>query len=497
MGINKIYSAFIIFLLCCGCTKKDPREKIAELEEELQALKQSISQSEAAPSAISGYSKSEAQKSDLIVEVIKSVIPSVVSIHSEKIIEVKPHQYFNPFEEFFFFFGDPHRQEPGQRKHKQQGLGSGVIISEKGHILTNHHVAGDADELKVTFTDEREFEAELVGSDKLSDVAVIKIKNPPDNLPVAVLGDSEKLEVGETVITIGNPFGYSNTVTSGIISAKGRRVGINSYENYLQTDASINPGNSGGALVDLDGKLVGINTAIASRTGASHGIGFAIPINMANDIMKDLIGEGIVTRGYLGVYLQKLDKNISSALELKSTRGALVSGVIQDSPAEKAGFQEMDVIIKVQGKKIKDANHLRNTVAMLEPGKTCKFTIIRNKKEKTIKVKIGIRDEEQTAETPKKKSEENYGLTLENIDRNHVYRYNLNITSGIVVTGIEVGTSADKAGFKEGDVIMTVNKQRVNSVRKFQKIIKSSKKDTHLVLIDRGGANMYLGLKTK
>jgi serine protease Do len=433
------------------------------------------------------------EKSDRVVSVVKSVIPAVVSIHSEKIVEVQPHLYFNPFEDFFF--GDP-RKRPKQ-KYKQQGLGSGVIISKKGHILTNHHVAGDADELKITFSDGRELEAELVGSDKFSDVAVIKIKKPPKDLPVGVIGNSDQLEVGETVIAIGNPFGYSNTVTSGIISAKGREVGINSYENYLQTDASINPGNSGGALVNLDGKLVGINTAIASRTGASHGIGFAIPINMAKSIMEDLIGEGTVTRGYLGVYLQAVDDNIAQALGLKSTRGALVASVINGSPAEKAGFKDMDLIIEVNNKKIKNVNQLRNVVAMLKPDRKYKFLVIREGKEIELKVKIGIRDDQAVAETKKKKPSKSYGLTIEQIDRNHVQRYGLNIASGIVVTGVGVGSAADKAGFKEGDVILSVDKKKVKSLKDFQKATSLFKEKVLMVQVDRRGSSLYLGLKVK
>ncbi|MFC1584994.1 Do family serine endopeptidase [Fibrobacterota bacterium] len=499
----RLISMFLILtvvpgLVLSGCLGKENRKGGAsQAEYESDNLSGSRSDTKPIIPELNAPLKSEKEKSDRVVAVVKSIIPCVVSVHSEKILKVQPHQYFNPFEDFFFFFGDPHGQQPRKKPYKQQGLGSGVVISKQGHILTNNHVVGDADELKVTFSEEQEFEAELVGTDKLSDVAVIKIKNPPKDLPVAPLGDSDKLEVGETVIAIGNPFGYSNTVTSGIISAKGRRVGINSYENYLQTDASINPGNSGGALVNLDGQLIGINTAIASRTGASHGIGFAIPINMAHDIMEDLIGKGSVTRGYLGVYLQAVDENISQALGIKNPKGALVARVIEDSPAQRAGFKEMDLIVKADGKKIKDVNHLRNMVAMLKPGKTIKFHVLRERNKMTLKVKIGIREDEERLENRERETSENYGLTVENISQGHTYQYNLEITSGVVVTDVSIGSPADKSGFKAGDVILSIDKKRVNNVGKFQKILKSSKKDILLIQIDRSGSNMYLGLKIR
>ena len=495
--INKGKSVVLLIgfgLAFLHCTKEDnPLTKISNLEKEVKELKESIAQSQSVAPLIQESSTTLKEKSNRVVAIVKTVMPSVVSIHSEKIVAVNPHQYFNPFEDFF---GDPHNKKQ-KKQYKQQGLGSGVIISEEGHILTNHHVAGDADELKVTLSNDQEYEAEVVGSDKLSDVAVIKIKNPPKNLPITEMGDSEKLHVGETVIAIGNPFGYANTVTSGILSATGRRVGINSYENYLQTDASINPGNSGGALVNLDGLLIGINTAIASRTGASHGIGFAIPINMAKKIMEDLIGEGVVTRGYLGVYLQPIDENISEAMGLTSTKGALVSSVIEDSPADKAGFQETDIILKIGDKTIKNVNHLRNVVAMLEAEESYVFTIMREGKEHTLKVKIGVRPDDPQAKSKTIKPKEDFGFSLEALTRNHAYRYNINSKYGLIITNIKIGSAGDKSGFKAGDVILQVNKKKVTDIPKFYELINESNKDIQLVLVERGGSNMYVGLKVK
>ncbi len=483
----------IATLLCAGlisvsCGKDSLQEKMEKLEGKLKSLQSQISHMKKHPqsSGVGGNS---------IAQVVEEVVPKVVSIHAEKIIEVQPHQYFNPYEDFFF--GNPRQQKPKSQKRKQQGLGSGVIFSKEGHILSNHHVAGDADKLMVTLSDGREFEAELVGSDKLSDVAVIKIKKPPKDLPVISLGNSDELRVGERVIAVGNPFGYSNTVTSGILSAKGRQVGINSYENYLQTDASSNPGNSGGALVNLKGELIGINTAIASRSGASNGIGFAIPINMAQSMLSELMEGGSVTRGYLGVYLQDVDKNLSEALGIKKTQGALITKVIEDSPAEKGGIEERDFIIEVDGKKIKNVNHLRNIVAQLKPKKTYKFKVIRNNKKKTLKVAVGVRDGEDLAQGKHKKVETNLGLALENINQNHIYRFNLNRKSGVIVMGVEGGSKSEDAGLRPGDIILSVDKEKIKSIRDFKNAIRKSKKKSVLVLVDRQGSTQFLGLKIK
>lgn len=439
--------------------------------------------------------------SNAISDVAEKTTKVVVSIHAEKVIEVQPHQYFNPFEDFFRNdpFGDffnrrsypPQKQLPKQ-KHKQQGMGSGVIVSEQGYILTNHHVVGEADTIFVTLTDKRKFEAEIIGSDKESDVAVIKIKEPPENLPVARIGNSNQVKIGEFVIAIGSPFGYSNTVTSGIISAKGRTTGLNLFENYIQTDASINPGNSGGALLNLKGELIGINTAIASRSGGSQGIGFAIPINMAKHIMEDILYDGQVKRGYLGVYLQDMDNNLLDYFGIKELKGALVTKVIDDSPAEKAGFKPQDLIIKVNGEVIKDMNHCRNLVALLEPDETTTFTIIRNKKEMELKVSIGERQNQLVSANEKGRAP--LGLNVENIQEEHLRKYQLAMKEGVVVTRIEMGSNADKAGFHEGDVILEINNVKVKSVDGLKDELRKTK-GAALILIDRRGVQQFLGLK--
>ncbi len=485
-SIYLISSLAVVFMAGCEFGKTEDHSKLLNKLKENNQEESQNPEVEAAPAAQLDIR----EKSNLVVSVVKKVMPAVVSIHSEKLVDVPYHQFFNPFEELF---GSP--KDKKSQKYKQQGLGSGVIIDSEGYIITNHHVAGEADELMITLSDDRQFEAKIIGTDKLSDVAVIKIKSPPADLPVAELGNSNNMDIGETVLAIGNPFGYSNTVTMGIISAKGRTVGVNSYENYLQTDASINPGNSGGALVNLDGKVIGINTAIASRTGGSHGIGFAIPINMAKKIMQDLLDDGAVTRGYLGVYLQALDNNIASALNLDNTKGALISSVIENSPAEEAGLQDMDVIIKVDGKDIKDVNQLRNVVALLKPSQSYPFEIIRNGKIKKVDINIGEREDEKEAKKPTKEPEDDFGLSLRDLDYHSAKRLDINSANGALVMDVEPNSLADNSGLKKGDVIVEANRQAVKSAEEVYEILNSVKGEVCLLHVIRNGGDLYVGLK--
>jgi len=274
------------------------------------------------------------------------------------------------------------------RKFQQRGQGSGFIISKDGYILINNHVVGDADLIKVKLSDGREFKAKVIGTDPQSDVAVIKID--ATNLPVLRLGDSDKLEVGEWVIAIGNPFGLSQTVTVGVVSAKGRsRIGINDYEDFIQTDAAINPGNSGGPLVNIHGEAVGMNTAIFSRSGGYMGIGFAIPINMAKAIKDQLLKKGKVTRGWLGVVIQDIDEELAKSFGLEKTEGVLIAEVSEGSPAEKAGLKQGDIILRLNGKKVDDLGELRNKIALTAPGTKVKLEVLRENKRRTIQVTIG------------------------------------------------------------------------------------------------------------
>ena len=442
--------------------------------------------------------------SDAFVEIAANVNPTVVTVFTEKIYRVRdvysPFGFYNdPFEEFWneFFFGTPRRQrpQPREREYRQQGLGSGVIVSKDGYILTNNHVVRDADSIYVRTIDDETYPAKVVGTDAKTDIAVLKIK--AKNLKPIKLGDSDKLRVGEIVLAIGSPLNpnLDHTVTQGIVSAKGRsNVGLADYEDFIQTDAAINPGNSGGALVNLDGELIGINTAIATQSGGFQGIGFAVPINMAKNVMEQLIKRGKVVRGWLGVTIQDINQTMSKALGLKSREGALVGDVVKDSPADKAGLKPGDVIIAVDGKKIKNSTQLRNQIAGTEPGTKVKLTILRDKKEKTIKVKLGELPQEGKPGMIGKETQELLGFTVQNMSRELAEKYNLDKSEkGVVITRIDRRSAAFRAGLREGDLIKSVNRQRVKSVKDFNKVVKDLKKgDTVLLYVQRATGNFFI-----
>ena len=324
----------------------------------------------------------------IFADVAEGALPSVVSISTERDVAVPAD--VDPFE---YFFGRP---SPERGPHRESGLGSGVIMSGDGTILTNNHVVEGVRRIRVQFHDGREADATMVGADPATDLAVIRVKASHGSgpLPAMPLGDSERLRVGEWVIAVGSPYGLSHTVTTGIISAKGRHnTGINSYENFLQTDAAINPGNSGGALVNLRGELVGINTAIFSRSGGYQGIGFAIPVNMARKIAADLIRDGTVTRGWLGVSIRPLDPALAEAVGVPDRRGALVGGVVPGSPAEKAGLRRGDVIVRIDGRDMAGPNALLNHVAMLSPGTWIEIGIVREGEAATLRARVTRREE--------------------------------------------------------------------------------------------------------
>jgi serine protease Do len=318
--------------------------------------------------------------------VAEKVIPAIVSIQTE--ISSKSQNFRDDFNQFF--------GAPKQRGGKQQGQGSGVIVSQLGQVLTNNHVIEDATQITVMLSDKREFKAKIVGTDKQTDIAVLQLEGDVKKLPVAKLGNSDALRVGEWVIAVGNPFGLSQTVTKGIVSAKGvHNTGITNYENFIQTDAAINPGNSGGGLFNLSGDLIGINTAILSRSGGFQGIGFAIPVNQAKSIMDDLLSGGKVNRGWLGANIQEIDQNLAKALKLSSAKGAFIGDVVENSPAEKSGLKAGDVVRFVNEKAIENANDLRNMVAMLRPGEVAEFEVLRDGKTLKLKVTIALREEKK------------------------------------------------------------------------------------------------------
>jgi serine protease Do len=433
-----------------------------------------------------------------MAEVVAAVKPSVVNIASTKTIKgggaMSSPFFHDPF--FRRFFGDDPRSPERQKEHKQSGLGSGVIVDKDGYILTNNHVIKGADEIKVTLSDKREFKGKVIGTDQKTDLAVIKIDS--DNLPVIRLGDSEKLQVGETVLAIGIPFGLSHTVTSGIVSATGRaNVGIADYEDFIQTDAAINPGNSGGALVNVRGELIGINTAIFSTSGGYQGIGFAIPSAMAKNVMQSLIKTGKVIRGWLGVTIQPLTPELSKQFDLEDEKGVLVGDVVEDSPAEKAGIRRGDVIVEFDGKEVKDATTLRNVVAGTAPNTGVSLKLLREGKPKTVQVKIvEMSSELQTAS----KTSGNHlnGVSVQALTPQ--LRESLEIPkriTGVVIADIEDGSPADGILMKN-DVIVEINRNRITNMNEYEKVISRITADQNLlILIFRKGSTLYMTLPGK
>jgi serine protease Do len=450
------------------------------------------------------------RSSKAFVNVVKRAKPAVVNIKVEKTTTsnypggLGPEDLFNnPFFEQFFGPQFREQQREQQRKpqeYKQHGLGSGFIISKDGFILTNNHVVEGADSIKVTLSDNRDFDAKVIGTDPQTDVALIKIDDP-ENLPVLPLGDSSNLEAGEWVIAIGNPFGLSQTVTVGVVSATGRSsVGISDYENFIQTDAAINPGNSGGPLINGRGEVVGINTALFSKTGGYMGIGFAIPINMAKSIEDQLQKEGKVTRGWLGVVIQNMDKNLADSFGLKEAGGILISQVQKDSPASAAGLQQGDVILRLNGVDLKDVSDLRNQVALLQPGSKAMVEIMRDGREKKIQISIG----EQPANFSKRglgssanDSLDQYGLTLQELTPELAKKFNYELDSGLIISDVASGSAAAEAGLKPGQLIEEVNRERVSSLKDLDNILKQSKSDKVLLRVRSGNYSTYVVLAVR
>jgi serine protease Do len=429
-----------------------------------------------------------------MAELVSAVKPAVVNIASTKMLErqAPSSPFFNdPF--FRRFFGDEFGPSGKHHKYKQSGLGSGVIVDEKGYILTNNHVIKDADEIAVKLSDEREFKGKVVGTDAKTDLAVIKIDS--NNLPVIRIGDSDKLQVGETVLAIGNPFGLSHTVTSGIVSAKGRaNVGIADYEDFIQTDAAINPGNSGGALVNINGELVGINTAIFSTTGGYQGIGFSIPSNMAKAVMDSLIRNGKVVRGWLGVQVQPITADLAKQFNLKNDKGALIADVVQKSPAEEAGLQRGDIIIEFDGKAVDDPLSLKNMVAGILPNKKVSIEIIRDGSRKTLTVTISEASGE--TQTPVEAFDNQLkGVQIQTLSPE--LRRSLGIpdrTKGVVITDIEEGSPAEGI-LKRGDVVMEINRHGIEDSKDYEAVVsKIESAQDILLLIYRKGSALYITL---
>jgi serine protease Do len=432
------------------------------------------------------------QISDGLADVASQVTPTVVNISTTK--TVKPDEQLNPFfdDPFFHkFFGVP--EHP--RAYKERSLGSGVIVSSDGYIITNNHVIEGASEIKVVLPNKREFKGKLIGADSRSDVAVIKIDDK--DLPAITWGDSDKLRPGEMVMAVGSPFGLTQSVTMGIISAVGRaNIGIEDYEDFIQTDAAINPGNSGGALVNMRGELVGINTAIFSRTGGYQGIGFAVPSNMAKQVMESLIKTGKVVRGWLGVSVQDVTPALSKQFGVPVGEGALVGEVVKGSPAEKAGFKQGDVIVEFNGKKVEDSGHLRNLAASTAVGSKIKVGIIRNQKKETLTVTIGELPKEAAAGQTEKKATVTAlsGVTVQDLTPELIDRLGLGPNAtGVVVVTVDPGSVADESGLQRGDVITEINRKPIRNAKEYNAEVNTLKQGAAvLLLINRNGSALWL-----
>ncbi|HZS52502.1 MAG TPA: DegQ family serine endoprotease [Bryobacterales bacterium] len=433
--------------------------------------------------------------------VVKKTLPAVVNISTSKIVKT-PTGFSGemPMDPFFRrFFGDEFGNSfNAPRERRERSLGSGVIVSREGYILTNNHVIDGATDIRVTLSDKRELKARLIGADAKTDIAVLKVDAA--NLPFMVLGDSSKAQVGDFVLAIGNPFGLGGTVTMGIISATGRgNLGIEDYEDFIQTDAPINPGNSGGALVNDRGELIGINTAILSRSGGNQGVGFAVPINLARTVTDQILKTGHVTRGYLGIMLQPVTPAIAKAFGLKEAQGALVADVEPNSPAQRSGVEKGDIILAVNGKAVTDVNQLRLSISMMAPGSAVDLKVFRNGADREIRAELGEMPSKQ-----ERASLENNGsggaldgvdvqdLTPETAGALHLPPQ----TRGVVVTRIDPASEAAGSGLQEGDVIQEVNHQPVRNSTDFNRALRQSAQagKPSLLLVDRQGTTLFIAV---
>lgn len=438
---------------------------------------------------------------EALADLVEEVGPSVVTILATQEATTEPASMQgrdlgnHPFGEFFRQFGMPEGMKPGPRGPKQ-GLGSGFILEEDGLIVTNHHVIDGADTVTVRLADDREFEATVVGADPLTDLAVLQIE-ADGPLPAVDLGDSDVIRVGEDVVAVGNPFGLSSTVTTGIVSAKGRNISEGPYAEFLQTDAAINKGNSGGPLFNMDGEVVGVNSAIYSPTGGSVGLGFAVTSNIVDTIVADLVEDGQVDRGWLGVSIQNVSPDIAAAIGLDGAKGALVSDVVTDSPADGA-LKSGDVIVGFDGKPVKSSSDLPRLVGATKIGATSAIEIIRNGEPEQVSVTIGAHKLTQAQVEPKvdETSGKQLGVTVAPLT--DTARAEIGVSkdvSGVVVTSLNQDGAAAKAGLRVGDVIVKLGGQDTVSPKELKAALQSEKTDPALVLINRGGNQLFVAVE--
>ncbi|UCE51090.1 MAG: Do family serine endopeptidase [Desulfobacterales bacterium] len=415
---------------------------------------------------------------DSFTRLAEMVGPTVVNIRTVKTIKDGgpvfrqfrrgPWGPDNPFRDFFDrFFGDEM-----QKEFKQPSLGSGFIIDKEGFVVTNNHVIEGADQIKVKLDDQGEFDAQVIGRDPSTDIALLKVKTDRD-LPIARLGDSDALKIGQWVVAIGSPFGLERTVTAGIVSAKGRVIGSGPYDDFIQTDASINPGNSGGPLINMQGEVVGINTAIVA---SGQGIGFAIPINLAKGIIRQLKSEGEVTRGWLGVAIQDLSKEMAEYYGIESKEGVFVADVFKGDPADEAGIKSKDIILEVNGKKIESSRQLTGMIAGLDVGETATVKVLRNGKEETFKVKLARRDETRIASRgPSQEQGEEMGIHVSDMTPEIAQRFNISETTGVIVMDVDADSKGAEVDIRAGDIIKEINHNAIESVQDYRAVLKTIK----------------------
>lgn len=434
-------------------------------------------------------------------EVAKKVTPAVVAVQVEQVSSGGQQEFNSPFDDEFFrrFFGPNFRQPQPRQPEKRVGQGSGFIISPEGYILTNNHVVDSADKITVVLKDGRKLDAKTIGTDPESEVALIKVD--AKDLPTIELGDSDSLEIGEWVIAVGNPFGLAETVTVGIVSAKGRQIGLTEggYEDFIQTDAAINPGNSGGPLLDIDGRAIGINTAIISQSGGYMGIGLAVPINMAKAVKDQLMASGKVTRSYVGIMMNPdgITQELAESFGLKDKTGILITDVEKDSPADKAGIKQGDIILQYNGKPITNNESFRNAIALLAPGTEIKLQLFRDGKTVDKKVVVASRQDSQWTSKVSDVGRK-LGIGIGDIDDAAVRQFNLRDKSGVVVTEVKPNTPAADAGIEAGMVILSVNRTYVNSVADFNEALKETEESGRAVLLVKTGRfSQYVVLKLK
>ncbi len=450
-----------------------------------------------------GSSESSTSRPGSFADLAEELSPAVVNISTATVVKERSSDLGrqNPFGDrspFRDFFGDEffRRFFDGPKQPRtQRSLGSGFIINEEGYIITNNHVVDGADEIVVILKGGDEYPAKVIGKDKKTDLALIKIE-PKNGLPITKLGDSDKSRVGDWVLAIGNPFGLGHTVTAGIISAKGRELGAGPYDDFIQTDTAINPGSSGGPLFDMAGNVIGINSAIYTRSGGYQGVGFSIPINLAKNIITQLKGEGTVTRAWLGVLIQRITPELQESLDLKTRRGALVADVVENGPAAKVGIKRGDVVISFNSQDVDSQHELPTMVAYLPVGKEVEVVVIRGGKKKTFKVVLEqMEDEPVIAGKSLEEHQEGLGLTVQDVTEQIAEQFNLKGTLGVLVSGVDPNGLAAEAGIRRGDVILEVNRSSVKDVKSMTEIFKRDKdKKSVLFLINRSGRTIFVAL---